>query len=254
MIANKAPRIVAVVSHKGGTGKTSLVQNLAYEYGRSDPSSVLVVDFDPQSNLTAGSGLMPQDLSHTVYHAINQPDDCEKAIVHGPYYDILPANLDLAISEQQFAGEKNRNDKLKRALATVSSRYKFIFIDSPPNLSFFAFNTLTAATQAIIPLQCQPYAYQAIDSTTKLIELVQNTNTSLSLKAIILTMYDKRLSLSKSLEEITRRRFEDIVSRTVIPVNVSIPEAILDHSPVGAYAPQSSGAIAYQLLAKELQL
>ncbi len=246
--------VIAVVSHKGGTGKTSLVQNLAYEYGKSDPSSVLVVDFDPQSNLTAGSGLIPQDLNYTVFHGINQPKECEKGIVSGPYYDILPANLDLAIADQRFAGDKDRNDKLGKALSTISSRYRLIFIDSPPNLSFFAFNTLTAANQVIIPLQCQPYAYQAIDSTMKLVELVQEKNPNLSLKSIVLTMYDKRLSLSKSLKDITRRRFKTQVAKTVIPINVSIPEAILDHAPVGAYAPRSTGARAYKGLAKELKL
>lgn len=242
-------KVVAVVSHKGGTGKTSLVQNLAYEL--SD-HRVLAVDLDPQSNLTIGCGLEPGDDRPTVYQAMHKPAETPEIIVSGSDFDILPANLDLALAEQMFAGHYDRNDKLRDVLQHVQDRYDYILIDSPPSLGFFAFNALTAATLAMIPLQCQPYSLRAVDNTLNLIKLVQKGNPALRLEAIVLTMYDRRVSLTQSVENTARGKFGKTVAKTVIPVNISIAEAIIDGVPVSKYAPSSRGARAYRALAKEL--
>ncbi len=241
--------IIAIVSHKGGTGKTSLVQNLAYELL---PKRVLVVDLDPQANLTIGCGLDPGDDRLTVFHALHAPAKTSDIVVPLDHFDILPANLDLALAEQQFAGHYDRNDRLKDVLQSVPGRYDYILIDSPPSLGFFAFNTLTAATQAIAALQCQPYAYRALDGTLQLIQLVQKGNAALRLEAIVLTMYDRRVTLTQSVDEIARNRFGALIPQTVIPVNIAIAEATLDGAPVAVYAPRSTGAQAYRALAKEL--
>lgn len=244
-------QIIAVVSHKGGTGKTSLVQNAGAVLARAK-KRVLLVDFDPQSNLTVGCGLDPIEDRRTVYHAMNAPTETADSIVHLPTLDILPANLDLAYAEQQFAGHFDRNDKLREVLQPVAKNYEYIFIDSPPSLGFFAFNALVAATDALIPMQCHPYAYKMLTSTLRLIELVRKVNTSLKLLSIVLTMYDRRPALTKTVEDSARKRYGALVAKTVIPVNISIPEATLDGISVSEYAPTSSGARAYQDLVKEL--
>ena len=243
------PEIIAIVSHKGGTGKTSLLQNMAYELAQM--GRVLVVDLDSQASLTIGCGLDPGDERPTVFQAMINPAEVD-ARVQLPYFDILPSNLDLALAEQQFAGHYDRNDKLRDVLLTVQDSYDYLLIDSPPTLGFFAFNTLTAATQVIVPLQCQPYPYRALDSTLQLIDLVKKGNPTLSLQAIVLTMYDKRLTLTRSVENAARNRFGNLIPQSVIPINIAIAEATLDGVPVAVYAPSSQGAKAYQALTKEL--
>lgn len=242
--------IVAVISHKGGTGKTSLVQNLAYELAQT--RRVLAVDLDPQSNLTIGSGFELLEERPTVLHAMHAPATTADTIVQSASYALLPASLDLALADQQFAGHYDRNDRLKDALAQVTDRYDVILIDGPPNLGFFAFNALTAATQVIVPLQCQPYAFRALDGTLQLIDLVRKGNRQLRLQAIVLTMYDRRVTLTASVERAARERFGSLIPQAVIPVNVAIAEATLDGVPVALYDSRSSGALAYAALAKEL--
>jgi chromosome partitioning protein len=244
-------RTIAVVSHKGGTGKTSLVQNAGAVLAAAG-KRVLLVDFDPQSNLTTGCGLDPNEDRRTIYHALNEPQDTRSMIVSALSMSILPANLDLAYAEQQFAGHFDRNDKLRDALASVEAQYDYILIDTPPSLGFFAFNALVSSTDAIIPLQCHPYAYKMLHSTLRLIELVSKGNKELRLLAIALTMYDRRTTLTKIVEDTARSRYGDLVAKTVIPINVSIPEATLEGVSVSEYAPTSAGTRAYQELVKEL--
>jgi chromosome partitioning protein len=241
--------IIAIVSHKGGTGKTSLVQNLAHELAGQ---RVLIVDMDPQANLTLACRFDPGANHPTIFHALQQPEETLRALVHLPHFDLLPANLDLALAEMLFANAPDRNDKLKDALAPVAGRYDYILIDGPPSMGFYAFNALTAASAAIVPVQCQPFAYRGMDSTLQLIQLVQQTNPTLRLQGIVLTLYDKRLSLTRSVETMIRNRFGKLVAQTVIPLNVAIAEATLDGVSVAEYAPHSAGAHAYSALAKEL--
>ena len=229
---------------------------------------VLAVDLDPQSNLTIGSGFDPSTLRQaqdtassghrlleerpTVLHAMHAPATTADTIAQSASYSLLPASLDLALADQQFAGHYDRNDRLKDVLAQVADRFDLILIDGPPNLGFFAFNALTAATQVIVPLQCQPYALRALDGTLQLIDLVRKGNRELRLQAIVLTMYDRRVTLTASVERAARQRFGDLIPQAVIPVNVSIAEATLDGVLVAVYDCRSSGEQAYAALAKEL--
>ena len=243
-------RVIAVMSHKGGTGKTSLVQNLGYELSKR--GRVLLIDFDPQSNLTIGCGVEPYEAPLTIFHAMHNSAETERAILDRTHYDLLPTNLDLALGEQQFAAHYDRNNKLQLVVNTVKEHYDYILIDSPPSLGFFAFNVLTAATEVVIPLQCQPYALRAVDSVLKLVDLVKTNNPTLAVKSVVLTMYDRRVAMTKSVESAARQRFDALIPQAVIPVNIAISEAALEGQPVAITAPRSTGAKAYAALAEEI--
>ena len=243
---------VAIASQKGGVGKTSLTQNLGAELARAG-QKVLIVDFDPQSNLTDGWGLDPGDERPTIYTAMLDPEQVESCVVpHRPGLDLIPANLDLAGAELQFLAAVDRNTKLKKSLRHLLGRYDYILIDGPPSLGFFTVNALVAADSVIVPLQCQVYAYKAIDQLMGIIEQVQEINPALKVSGIVLTMYDVRNSLTFSVEETARKRFGNLVMSTVIPINVRIAEAPLDGLSVGEYEPDSKGAVAYRDLAQEV--
>lgn len=245
-------RIIAVASQKGGVGKTSLVQNVGAELiqrGRS----VLLVDFDPQSNLTEGCGLDPAVERATVYTAMLDPVQTEACIVQLPNgVHLLPADLDLSGAELQFAGAVDRNIKLAEALEPVSSQYDYILIDGPPSLGFFTINALAAADEVIVPLQCQVYAFKAITRLLEIVQQVRKMHPPLTLTGVVLTMYDARNNLTFSVEDAARDIFKDLVFQTPIPVNVRIAEAPLEGKAVRDYDSASTGASAYAALVKEI--
>lgn len=245
-------RIVAVVSQKGGVGKTSLVQNLGAELAASG-RNILLIDFDPQSNLTTGWGIDPAGGLSTIYDAMTDPKTTKAAIMNlRPRLDLIPANLDLAGAELAFINAIDRNYKLKKAILPLAPRYDLILIDGPPSLGFFTVNALTAGTEILIPLQVQPYAYKAVDQLLNIIQQVQEINPLLRLNGVVLTMYDQRNSLTAAIEDAARQRFGNLVFNTVIPINVRIAEATLDGVSVGEYEINSSGAKAYKSLATEV--
>lgn len=245
-------RILAVVSQKGGVGKTSLVQNLGAELAQSDRYTLLV-DLDPQSNLTTGWGLDPAQAPATVYDAMSDPRETVTAVVPlRSELDLIPASLDLAGAEMAFINSIDRNTRLRKALEPVEASYDMVLIDGPPSLGFFTVNALAAATEIIIPLQVHPYAYRAVDQLLTIVEQVQEINTQLTLTGIVLTMYDRRNSLTGAIEDAARERFGELVFDTVIPINVRVAEATLDGISVSEYESTSAGAQAYEALAKEV--
>lgn len=245
-------RIMAIVSQKGGVGKTSLVQNLGAELAKRGQVTLLV-DLDPQSNLTTGWGVDPGEDRYTIYDAMSDPKLSTKTILEiRPNLYLMPANLDLAGAELAFINEIDRNTKLRKALAPIAHHFDFILMDGPPSLGFFTVNALAAASEILIPLQVHPYAYKALDQLMSIVAKVEEINPHLFLGGITLTMYDQRNSLTSAIEDAARQRFPDSVFETVVPINVRIAEATLDGISVGEYEPGSSGARAYRALAEEV--
>lgn len=245
-------RTIAVVSHKGGVGKTSLVQNVGIELSRAGHPT-LMVDFDPQSNLTLGWGLDPDDGRPTIYDALDRPE--QGAAIIQPVrdaLDLLPANLDLAGAEIAFGSAADRNLRLRHLLEQVGAPYDFILIDGPPSLGFFTANPLMAATEALVPLQAQVYAYRVMDRLLETLAQARQLNEGLTLTGFVLTMHDPRNNLTGTVEGLVRERFGPLVFETTIPVNVRIAEAPIGGLAVSEYDPGCKGTLAYRKLAKEL--
>lgn len=245
-------RRIAVISHKGGVGKTSLVQNVSAELAKLG-QRVLMVDFDPQSNLTLAWGLDPDAGHPTVYDALEEPEvtTAVRQTVR-PQLDLLPANMDLAGAELRFGSGGDRNYRLRAVLDTLADEYDFILMDGPPSLGFFVANPLMAANEALIPLQAQAFAYRVVDRLLDTLTQARQINPELMLTGFVLTMYDQRNNLTHTVEQLARERFEGLVLQTAIPVNVRIAEAPIGGIPVGEYDPSSTGSRAYYDLAKEL--
>ena len=245
-------RIIAIVSQKGGVGKTSLAQNLGAELA-AQGQLALLVDLDPQSNLTTGWGIDPYEDRLTIYDAMTDPQQATQTVLElRPNLYLMPANLDLAGAELAFINAIDRNTKLRKALAPIAHHFDVILLDGPPSLGFFTVNALAAATEILIPLQVHPYAYKALDQLMGIVEQVGEINPSLKLSGIVMTMHDQRNSLTAAIEDAARQRFPDLVFDTVVPINVRIAEATLDGISVGEYEPASSGAKAYKALAAEV--
>lgn len=243
---------IAVVSQKGGVGKTSLVQNLGAELAKAG-RRVLLVDFDPQSNLTEGWGITPSPELGTIYHAMVRLLHVDEVIIRlRERLDLLPATLDLAGADPHFAGELDRYYKLRQCLKPLQADYDYILIDSPPSLGYFVNSALMAATDVMIPLQVHAYAYKALDQLLAIVAKAAEINEGLTVKGIVLTMYDRRNNLTISVESAARERFGALIYQTVIPINVRIAEAPLDGQPVGEAAAMSAGAAAYAALAEEM--
>jgi len=252
--ARPLPRIIAVTNQKGGVGKTTTAVNLGAALA-DQGFRVLVVDLDPQGNATTGLGLNTRDLQSSMYEVILHDasiDDCIEATSVRNLF-VAPASLDLAGAEIELVPAFSRELKLRKALEEVESDYDYVFIDCPPSLGLLTVNSLAAATEVLVPIQCEYYALEGLGQLLRNVTLVQkNLNQALELSAIVLVMYDARTKLSDQVVQEVKGHFGDKVCRTIVPRTVRLSEAPSYGQPITAFDPTSRGAIAYRELAKEV--
>jgi chromosome partitioning protein len=252
--ARPLPRVLAVANQKGGVGKTTTAVNLGAclaELGYR----VLVCDLDPQGNASTGLGLNPRNMQSSMYDVIlnDTPlEDCvEPSSVRNLF--VAPASLDLAGAEIELVPAFSRELRLKRAIEAAQDDYDFVLIDCPPSLGLLTVNGLAAATEVIVPIQCEYYALEGLGQLLRNVALVQkNLNPRLEVSAIICVMYDARTKLSDQVVQEVRSHFGDKVCRNVVPRTVRLSEAPSFGQPIIAFDPTSRGAIAYRELAKEV--
>ncbi len=247
-------QILAIANQKGGVGKTTTAVNLSASLAAAEKRTLLV-DMDPQANSCSGFGISKESDDLTVYHALLGEASARDILVHSnlEHLDVLPANPDLIGAEIELVSALAREIKLQGVLREISDDYDYVIIDCPPSLGLLTVNALTAADAVLIPLQCEYYAMEGLSQLMNTIRLIQGQiNPRLTIRGIVLTMFDGRNNLSHQVSDEIRNHFPDKVFKTVIPRNVRLSEAPSHGLPVLLYDISSRGATAYLELAKEI--
>jgi chromosome partitioning protein len=248
------PRVVAIANQKGGVGKTTTTVNLGAALSELD-YRVLVVDLDPQGNATSGLGIDTRNFESSMYDVIMRDapiEDCiEPTSVQNLF--VTPATIDLAGVEIELVSAFSRELKLKRAIETVVDDFDFVLIDCPPSLGLLTINGLAAASEVLVPIQCEYYALEGLSQLIRNVQLVaSNLNSGLEISAIVLTMFDARTRLAIEVADEVRNHFREVVCRSIIPRTVRLSEAPSFGQPITVFDPSSRGAVAYRELAKEV--
>lgn len=250
----KQTAVIAILNQKGGVGKTTTTINLA-AYLAKLKRRVLIVDADPQGNATSGVGLNKDQLEATLCDILLSGANLSKVLLRTDFddIDILPTNARLASVELDLASVPDREGQLKKALAGLD--YDYILIDCPPALGLLTINALTAADQVLIPVQSEYYALEGLSQLLQVMQHVQvKFNPGLELLGVVMTMYDKRTSLSEQVYREVQKHFGDKICASVIPRNVRLAEAPSHGKPIAEYDKWSKGARAYKSLAKEIDV
>jgi chromosome partitioning protein len=244
-------RVIALANQKGGVAKTTTTLNLGVAF-HEQGHRVLVVDLDPQGNLTMSQGMNPDAIERSMFdvlvHRIPMSDVIERREI-----DIAVASIDLAGAELALSSMIGRERALEKALVEVRDRYDFVLIDTPPSLGLLTINAFVAATGVIVPVQCEYLSLRGLVQLENTLAMVrENLNPHVGVEGIVATMYDGRTLHSREAIEILEENFGDLVYRTRIRKTVRYAEAPVKGSSVLKYDPTGPAAEAYRELAKEV--
>lgn len=245
-------KIISVINQKGGVGKTTTVINLAAGLSMKG-KKILVIDLDPQGNATTGLGLSNTESSEqTIYSVLNGNRKISEVVKKTKIenLDLITSNVDLSGLEVETAGDSRRafmlKDELTAYLNDSRSSYDYVLIDCPPSLSLLTIMALVSSNSLVVPLQTEFFALEGLTQLMKTIDRIKNNlNPELTIKGILLTMYDKRNKLSSEVEKEAREYFKEKVYRTVVPRNVRLSEAPSHGVPVLLYDKNCPGSKSY---------
>ena len=255
-VKKRQPRVLSIANQKGGVGKTTTAINLGTALAAVG-ERVLLLDSDPQGNASTGLGVPRSARKKTIYDVLVGDAALADAIVETsvPGLKLAPADADLSGVEIELGSHPRRSYRLKDAIGalTVSEVYDYVLIDCPPSLNLLTVNAMTAADAVLVPLQCEFFALEGLTQLMRTVELVRGSlNPRLEIQGVVLTMYDRRNSLSEQVARDVREHFGDKVYDAVIPRNVRVSEAPSFGKPVLIYDLKCAGSQAYLKLAREV--
>ena len=254
----RALRALVVANQKGGVGKTTTAINLGTALAAVG-ERVLLIDSDPQGNASTGLGVGRALRKNTLYDVLMGEKPIAEAVVETnlPGLDLVPADPDLSGVEMELAQDPRRSFKLRDALEPLRAAgdYTYVLIDCPPSLNLLTVNAMAAADAVLVPLQCEFFALEGLSQLMRTIDLVRaSLNPKLEIQGIVLTMYDRRNSLSEQVGSDVRGHFGETVYQTVISRNVRVSEAPSFGKPALVYDLKCAGSQAYLRLAREVVL
>jgi chromosome partitioning protein len=255
----KATRVFTVANQKGGVGKTTTTVNLAAALAKSG-MRVLAIDLDPQGNASTGLGVEHRHDTVSVYDVIIGETPMEEVVQSSPEFptlDCVPATIHLAGAEIELVSLVAREQRLRTALRAfldaAEDPYDYVFIDCPPSIGLLTINAFVAATEVLIPIQCEYYALEGLSQLLRNIDLIEkHLNPHLAVSTILLTMFDGRTNLANQVANDVREHFPKQVLGSVIPRSVRISEAPSYQQSVITYDPSSPGSLSYLEAAAEI--
>jgi chromosome partitioning protein len=247
--------VIAIGNQKGGVAKTTTCLSLGAALAELG-HGVLLMDLDPQANLTTSLGIKPDQLRRTVIDALMGTSSAVAVSQETGTFalDIVPANRELALADKVFYKMSGYQYRLKQAIERIDQgMYEYILVDCPPSLAPLTLNALTAANLLIIPVQCELYAAQSLRQMVRLaLEVRKQCNPSLDIRALI-TMYDQRNKISRMILEQLQNGKSQLLFETIIQIDTKLRESPVYSQPITSYASRSRGAEQYRALARELQ-
>lgn len=244
-------KIIAVVNHKGGCGKTTSTINIGAALAMMQ-QRCLLVDLDPQSNLTISMGIDPDGCGQNAYTAL-MGGELATISAEG-LLDVMPSTADLVGAEIELVNAERRERRLEAVMKPLHDRYDYIMLDCPPSMGLLTLNALTAADAVAVPLQAQYLALHGLQKIRQLVAMVQqNLNGRLASPSVFITQYDSRKTLHRNVKEMAEEALGEMLCKSVIRDNVALAEAPTQGQTIYKYAPKSKGAADYMELAKELQ-
>jgi len=243
-------KIISFANHKGGVGKTTTTHSVGIALGRAG-RKVLLIDFDPQANMTESAGI--EDQEYDIYHSItNKISDLVQVQLYENVW-LTPSSIDLASAEQELSSEMGREYFLKTILERVKDNYDYILIDCPPSLGLLTTNALTASTDVFIPIQAQYLAMKGLDKLLQVVNIIRNRlNPDIKVSGVLVTQFNSRTSLNKNVYDFVHNKFPDIAFKTAIRNNISLAESPSNGSDIFAYDKRSNGAKDYLALTEEV--